>query len=300
MRIFISGGTVIAKHCGTMVAARNPSPYERRVIRQIADWKTQSPALPARLADHASRPITWAVKRILPRSVVRTAIRSADAASQWMSHPAWLKSAAGGASVDELRTKSLPLSDRLSQRIGDVAQISALVNGAAAGLGGFLLAPLDVGTLTLTAMNAIRRTAHCYGFVLDQPHDRAYVLSVLVLAGARSPGDRQKQLVHLEDLGNWICARTIESLAIDALTSMFGRLAFAEAVPGVGAVLGSAFNLAYMRQVVADSRRIFQERWLRANGCMRVRREPTWPTRAGDYCSHRLYHLRRFGSERAR
>jgi hypothetical protein len=34
-------------------------------------------------------------------------------------------------------------------------------------------------------MNAIRRAAHCYGFVLDQPHDRAYVLSVLVLAGAR-------------------------------------------------------------------------------------------------------------------
>jgi len=225
---------------------------------------------------------------------VRTAIRSADAASQWMSNPAWLKSATRGATVHELRTRSLRLSDRLSQRVGDVAQISALVNGAATGLGGFLLAPLDVGTIALTAMNAIRRTGHCYGFVLDQPEERAYVLSLLVLAGARTPDDRQEQLVRLEDLENWVCARTIESLAIDALISTFARLACAEAVPGVGAILGSAFNLAYMRQVLSDSRRVFQERWLRVNGCLRIRREPLWPERSGALCSHRLYQLRRF------
>src|SRR5262245_2886434 len=277
-----------------MVAARNPSPYERRVIRQIADWKTQPAALPVRLADRVSRPITWAVNRILPRTAIRRAIRSADAASQWMSNPAWLKSAAGGASIRELRTKSLRLSDRLSRRMGDVAQVSALVSGAATGLGGFLLAPLDVGTLALTAMNAIRRTGHCYGFVLDQPQDRHYVFAVLMLAGAQSSSDRHKQLLRLEDFENWVFARTIESLAIDALTSQFSRLACAEAVPGVGAILGSAINVAFMRQVLSDSRRVFQERWLRANGCLRIHRDPPWPDRT--LCSHRIYQLRLFHS----
>jgi hypothetical protein len=280
-----------------MVAARNPLPYERRVIRQIADWKTQSPALPARLADRVGRPITWAVNRIIPGAVVRTAIRSADAASQWMSNPAWLKSAAGGATVHDLRTKSLLLSDRLSRRMGDVAQISALVNGAATGLGGFLLAPLDVGALALTAMNAIRRTGHCYGFVLDQPQDRHYVFAILVLAGAQSSTDRREQLVRLEDFENWVFARTIESLTIDTLTSQFSRLACAEALPGVGAIFGSAFNIAYMRQVLSDSRRVFQDRWLRANGCLRMQRDPPWPDRA--VCSHRIYQLRRFRPGRA-
>src|SRR5262249_54025458 len=150
--------------------------------------------------------------------------------------------------------------------------------------------------LALTAMNAIRRTGHCYGFALDRPQDRAYILSLLVLAGAGRPGDRQKQMVRLEELENWVSARAMESLAIDALANTFSRLACVEAVPGAGAVLGSAFNVAYIRQVLSDSRRFFQERWLRANGCLHDPYDPTGRDRASALFSHRIHRLRWFHS----
>src|SRR6202007_279727 len=108
--------------------------------------------------------------------------------------------------------KSLQLCDGLGAQVRRVAQTAAIIDGGGTGMGGFLLAPADVGILTIVALNAIHRTGRCYGFSLDQPEDRPYVLAILMLAGTDGVRERQQLFAHLQDFRGWVVARTIESI----------------------------------------------------------------------------------------
>jgi hypothetical protein len=249
-----------------MFALRHTTQYERGVIHEIAAWKRSRPGSLGHLADVVSRPVARVLNQVIPESAIRTAITSAYAASTWMTSPTWLNAVAGGVSLKELRTKSLKLSDELAQKTGDVSQISALVNGALTGAGGVLLAPADVATLTIIALNCIRRTGHCYGYPLDRPDDRPYVLAILMLSATRDPTERHVLLGRIEDFPKWAVAQTIEAAAIDGLIQPFAEITGDEAVPGIGAFLGSASNFAFIHRVRSDAQRVFQERWLRENG----------------------------------
>jgi hypothetical protein len=244
---------------------REENPYEAGVIRQIAAWQTQRPALFNRLAGGASRPLSRFLGRLIPETSIRAAVSSAYECSTWLANPGWLKSAARGVSLDELRTASLELSDALADRIGGVTQVSAFVGGAVTGAGGLFSAPVDVGMLMMIALNGIRRVGHCYGYPLDQPEDRPYVLAILMLAGTQDLRARQELMGPLGDFKNWVLARSIESVAVDRLTGQFVRIAGMEAFPGLGAIVGAALNLAFMRQVLIDAKRVFQQRWLGDN-----------------------------------
>src|SRR5262249_37782372 len=62
-----------------------------------------------------------------------------------------------------------------------------------------------------------------------------------------------------------VLARTIEAIAIESLTRQFMQLAVLESIPGIGIALGAAFNVAFIRRVLTDCQRVFQQRWLLEN-----------------------------------
>lgn len=239
--------------------------YETRMVGEIAAWKGAPLGLYGRVTNGITRPFAWALRKVVPEMAARKAIEAAYATSDWLASPAEVLDKGGVARLEELQHKSLELSDRLADRIGLGSQAAAFVDGAVTGAGGFFLAAADVGALAVVALRAIHRLGHCYGYPLDQPNDRAYVLGILMVAGIKSPVERIEVLGKLEQVENWMLAETIEALALEALSKQFLKLASLEAVPGVGAVFGSAANVVFVRQVLNAARRIFQERWLRGN-----------------------------------
>ena len=235
--------------------------HEQQVIRQIAEWRMQRRARIGSLLNHLSRPFGWGLSRLLPKSAINAAISGAYSASQWLA-----ASHGGPHDVSELRRRSLELSDSLAARVRRSAQRAAFINGAVTGMAGFLFAPVDVGALTLIALNAIHRTGQCYGYQLAEPEDRPYVLAILMLAGTDALSERRQLVARLQDFRSWVFTRTVESLAMETLTRQFVQITALEAVPGIGMAIGSAMNLAFIRQVLGDCQRVFQQRWLSDNG----------------------------------
>lgn len=240
--------------------------YESRIVQEIATWKGERLGLYGRVSNGLTRPLAWALKKVIPEIAARKAIESAYATSDWLASPAEVLHKGGVQNLEELQHKSLELSDRLANTIGLGSQAVAFVDGAVTGAGGFLLAAADVGALAVVALRAIHRLGHCYGYALDQPGDRAYVLGILMIAGIKSPTERVELLGKLQQVEHWALAETVEALALEGLSKQFIKLASLEAVPGVGAIFGSAANVIFVRQVLTAGRHVFQERWLRANG----------------------------------
>jgi hypothetical protein len=58
---------------------------------------------------------------------------------------------------------------------------------------------------------------------------------------------------------------TVEAVLIEGLSKQLIQIASLEAIPGIGAAIGSTTNLLFSRQVTRSARCIFQERWLRAH-----------------------------------
>lgn len=244
----------------------DPTNYEARIIREIAAWKGERLGLYSRVTSSVTRPFAWALRQVIPEVAARKAIAAAYATSDWLASPAEVIEKGGVESLEELQHKSLELSDRLADRIGLGSQAVAFVDGVVTGAGGFLLAAADVGALAVVALRAIHRLGHCYGYPLDQPPDRAYVLGILMVAGIKSPDERLEVLGKLERVEHWMLAETVEALAMESLSKQLVKLASLEAVPGIGAFFGSAANVVFVRQVLNAARRVFQERWLRENG----------------------------------
>lgn len=242
------------------------SPYETRVVEEIAAWKGGRLSLYGRVTNKLTKPFAWALRHVIPEIAARKAIEAAYATSDWLASPTEVLKKGGVERLEELQHKSLELSDSLADQIGLGSQTVAFVDGVVTGAGGFVLAAADVGALAIVALRAIHRTGHCYGYPLDQPNDRAYVLGILMVAGIKSPTERLEVLGKLEQVEHWVLAETIEALALESLSKQFIKLASLEAVPGVGAVVGSAANVVFVRHVLTAARHVFQERWLRNNG----------------------------------
>lgn len=250
-----------------MQSPRAITDYERTVIREISVWKTQRRARLGRFLDLFIRPIGWSLSRLMPQSAINAAISAAYSTSQWLANSKRTLPDAEPVDVSaNLQRNSLEHGDRLAAQVRRAAQTAAFINGAVTGIAGVLLAPIDVGALTLIALNAIHRTGHCYGYVLDQPEDRSYVLAILMLAGTDALCERQQIFARLQDFRSWVFIRTVESLAMESLTRQFVQITALESVPGIGMAIGSAVNVSFMGRVLTDCQRVFQQRWLQENG----------------------------------
>lgn len=244
--------------------------YEARIVREIAAWKSQRLSLYGRVTNRVTRPFAWALRKVIPEVAARKAIETAYATSDWLASPAEVLRKGGVQALEELQHKSLELSDSLADQIGLGSQAVAFVDGAVTGAGGFLLAAADVGALAVVALRAIHRLGHCYGYPLDQSQDRAYVLGILMVAGIKSPTERLELLGKLQQVEHWMLSETVEAFALEGLSRQFIKLASLEAIPGLGALFGSAANVVFVRHVLNAARRVFQERWLRGNGKVEV------------------------------
>jgi hypothetical protein len=241
--------------------------YESAQVAEIAAWKAEAPGPIARLWQGVRGPLGRVVGKAVPASMVRKLAEKAEALVEHHDGLDQTAREAGVEDIEELRYRTLEESDRLAKAVSARAQWLALVEGAAAGVGGLITELGNIPVLLAAAERAIRRIGHCYGYRLESEADRRFVLGVLELSTLDDFDERRALRDGLEALAtsgpgglpgsvlslNGVKKEVVEELAL-------------EAVPVLGDVASVALDYAFMRRVDVTARRVFQERWLRDRG----------------------------------
>jgi hypothetical protein len=242
------------------------TPYEAEQVEQIACWKSTPPNPISELFKTITTSITDRVEKLMPDKLVIAAFEAAYKTSERLAGEKDIVRRAGVKQLAELTKKPLEECDRLAQQEGALALTLATVEGAVTGAGGIVTTLLDVPLLFVLSIRTILRIGHCYGYSLDHPRDEKFVLGVLITATSGSLAMRRNRLDRLRAIEHWVVEETQEDILADEALSVLFQLEIFEGVPGVGLISGALLNLAFMRRVDITARRVFQERWLEANG----------------------------------
>lgn len=240
--------------------------YESDQVQQIAAWKSEPPNVLAELWKILTQPAAKAVRVVIPDKLIELVLGGADATANFLTWQQDIKRQAGVSDISELRDRPLEECDRLAQRTGLIAQVVAIAEGAATGAGGVWTTLLDVPLLFVLALRTIRKIGCEYGYRLEEPEDRTFVLGVLLVALSGSLQIRRERLERLRELEELLIEETVEDIVVEEIVSFIFQLEVFEEVPGIGAISGALLNVGFMHRVDTTARRIFQERWLRDNG----------------------------------
>lgn len=253
--------------------------YERKQWQRLHRWQQQKPDLGTRLLAMPTGIAGKAFQKLVPESAIRKALHGLNDVALRLSSERSLAAAAGVSDIALLKQKSLQDCDRLAKREQRRAMAMAGAGGAAFGVFGAMGLAGDVPALLVLALRTIHRTGLCYG----ERAGHELIVGIFALASANTAGEKQSALAALEsDLGGseYAAARdgleraAERELAKDA--AVFGLQALAQRVgvnlgkrkmagglPLLGAVVGSAVNVWYIRDVAQIAQQVFQERWLR-------------------------------------
>ena len=138
--------------------------------------------------------------------------------------------------------------------------------GVAFTAAGALAGVVDVPFLLEASLRAVRRIGHCYGFALDSRSDRRFVLAILNLANADEQAGVEEQRCGL-----WAADGPPERMLdgtgrADAIEESLADDLPIQSIPIAGEVANLVLDYVFVRRVDQTARRVFQERWLRANG----------------------------------
>ena len=248
--------------------------YEADQVRVIALWKSERPSLLLESYRGLIRPISKLLARVVPKDLASSVLAKVEAASELHEVAADILDAANASNVADLLNRSLEECDRLANGVSAKAEHLALLEGmvpAAVGValpegGGAVAATIDVPVLLEASIRAVRRIGHAYGFTLESEPDRRFVLAILDIANRDEPTGREEVRERLWDFDGPAermaerddAARAVEESIVDDLPI--------ESIPIVGDVANLVLDYAFVRRVDLTARRVFQERWLRANG----------------------------------
>lgn len=253
--------------------------YEQKQWRKLHRWKSQKPDWGTRMLATPTGMAGAAVQKLVPASAIRAALNGLNNVAFKLSSESSLIKAAAVSSISELQQQPLEVCDRLAQIERRRAMAMAGAGGAAFGVFGAAGLAADVPTLLVLAMRTIHRAGLCYG----EQADRKLIIGIFSLASANTAEEKQSALSalesELEDMDHAAARDGLEraaerelakEAAVFSLQTLarrvgvnLGKRKLAGGLPVLGAVVGSAVNLWYMRDVAQIAQRVFQERWLR-------------------------------------
>ena len=280
------------------VAKQKPSltEYETRQVEKIAAWKAEYPNPFGELFRRAAQPIAKVVEAVFPDSLALAAINAAYRASELSATRSDIEVQAGVGDLSELRHKPMEVCDALSRRVGTIAQGTAIVEGALTGAGGVWTTLLDVPLLFTLCIRTIIKTGHCYGYALDRPTDKAWVLGALAVALSSTKERRTELMARLREIEDLLLEETQEQVVVEETASLLTQIEVFEDIPVFGAVTGGLLNLSVAHRADVTARHLFQERWLRDQGKVdEIEPAPELEDALADrlvgrLLPHRLYH----------
>jgi hypothetical protein len=249
--------------------------HEAEQVRAIALWKSERPSLLLGSYRTLIRPVSKLVARVVPKGLAREALAKVESLAETNDLASDIFQTAGISAIPNLLDRTLEECDWLAMKVSVQAEHRALLEGAvpaAVGValpegGGAVAAVVDVPVLLEATLRAVRRIGHCYGFPLNSEADRRFVLAILDIANQEdTQADQEEARERLWDDGEPSnskpdgsdAAQGVEESVVDDLPI--------ESIPVVGDVANLVLDYAFVRRADLTARRVFQERWLRANG----------------------------------
>jgi hypothetical protein len=259
--------------------------YEKTQTDAIVAWKKEEPGVVSQTFGIALQPLGWLVNKIVPQAAIRGSLDCSNWMARWMTDTNDIVRDGGVSKVEDLRTKSLELSDKLADEVHNWAIGIAVVEGAGTGFFGLPGAVADVPAIITLALRTIHKIGVCYGYEATTELDSKFVLGIMAASGANDMKEKVAALVVLREMqgtlvkkswqkmaekaSEFLLSKEAAILAIRNLAKQLGinitkRKALAS-IPFIGAAIGGSVNGWYIKEVGWAARRAFQERWLLDN-----------------------------------
>ncbi|MBS0262640.1 MAG: EcsC family protein [Planctomycetes bacterium] len=237
--------------------------FEQERVESIAGWKAEPPSYLSALLDKITRPLVVATEHLVPPEKIAAALDTAYASSEIHIHQEKVARAAGVENVRDLRNSDLQLCDRLANTMALEASKGAMFWGAGAG-GANLLATLISLNATLTyCLRTIHTIGYCYGFGTDEPHERDFVLGVLLVASASTLKEKQDALATFAKIEDLVFEEAFEDLLKDTIREQIVSTVGLSTIPLAGMLAGAMHSAALTEHTAAVAKFCFEERWLR-------------------------------------
>ena len=224
-------------------SATRLSDYEQAQVEKIASWKASHPNPFGELFHRVTRPVAKLLEFIVPDSFALGAIDAVYKASELAATRNDIRLQAGIADLSELRQKPMQVCDDLSRKYGTMGQGVATLEGALTGAGGVFTTLLDVPLLYTVCLTTIIKTGHCYGYPLDRPTDKAWVLGALAVALSGSRQRRTDTMNRLREIEDLLLEDIQEDLVVEETASLLTQVEVFEDVPLFGAAGGRSESL---------------------------------------------------------
>ncbi len=175
-------------------------------------------------------------------------------------------------SFREMRTLPVPVVDYLAEKVIRASVKLAMLEGAGAGLGGFISILPDVGILGGITWRMIQKLSLVHGFEYASEDDMAE----LWLAAASAAGlDMGRDLIRKEVIERFV-PRVIERIAVRA-GGEIAENGICRLLPVLGSAMNGTLNYYFVRGWGRRARRHFRERhlFLRSLSMSRIDRVAT-------------------------
>ena len=266
---------------------KRPSAYERRAYHQIQVWKKQTSRKPEpggfrRRFDHLGERIKdfferRRLYRVIQKALAGTVGLLGDAAA-WSVRPK--------AVYSEFRKKAHDVERRTDifkldlEQVDDVAsgldtkyKSLGFGEGAVTGAAGAPGLVTDIPALITLNLRAIGEHATYYGFDVASQRERFFAMQVLILASSWTDAEKVAVMAELARIGKIatkVAWKELEKSVIvktgrqvsRSLSIRLTKKKLAQAVPVIGAAVGSGFNAYYTNQVCDAAYHLYRERFL--------------------------------------
>lgn len=264
------------------------SPYERKALVSIEEWKNPTPSFFSRAISYVDKPLDFVGELVLKtpwlgdvlQKSVRGVLSVANDAAQYTvrSKAIIAEFSAAGHQVSTLRDiRSLDLED-VDAMVGWLSakyKALAAAEGAGTGLIGAPGIAIDVPALLSINFRAIGEFATYYGFEIGRQEERIFALAILHYAA--SPKDASKGLLMAEvaKVTKQVASKkTWETLNQSALVKIIEAIAtkigikltkgkLGQTIPFVGAGVGGSFNAYFTEKVCEAAYYYYRERFIK-------------------------------------
>ena len=236
------------------------------------------------------KPFSWILNRIIPDKVLEGALTLGNNMGGLFADKGDILRDGKVERIEELRSKSLEVSDKLADSVHNWAIGIAGAEGAGAGAAGIYGMAIDIPTLITLAYRTMHKIGLCYGFECSSSEDKMFLNYIMSAANANTVKEKTLSLVALQQLYVMIAKTTWRKMAEKAAAEKFSKEAFVvfiktyakslgknltkrkfmQAIPLVGGVVGATMNASFINDIAWAARRNFQKRWLLINGKINV------------------------------
>jgi len=237
--------------------------YEQQQVEKIAGWKAEPPAYLSALLQKVTHPLVNVTEHLVRPETVVESIRDSYASSEISVHRERVLKKVGVTSVHELRGFELQFCNKLADQLALEASQGAMFWGAAAGGGNLLSALTSVRALMGYCLKTIHTIGYCYGFGTEEPHERDFVLGVLLIASASTLEEKQHAIGTIGEVEDMIFEEAFEDLIQEAIGEQILETAGLMGIPLAGILTGAMHSAATIEHTAAVAKYCFAERWLR-------------------------------------